>query len=80
MLATPERVRRDGVQNELRIWHRPVGRIVNEFQPIACSDNDGIVFPAQKQDVPLDLDRPGERWCTDCIALIPDARKRRSSR
>lgn len=72
MLATPERVREDGGQNEILVWHRPVGRTVEEFQPIA--------FPAPKQDVPLDLDRPGERWCTDCITLIRDARKRRSSR
>ncbi|MDH2390062.1 hypothetical protein QCN29_14930 [Streptomyces sp. HNM0663] len=79
MLATPERVRKDGGQNEIPVWHRPVGRIVEEFQPITCSDSDGIVFPAPKQDVPLDLDRPGERWCTDCITLIRDARKRRSS-
>ncbi|HEY6116648.1 MAG TPA: hypothetical protein VI172_11875 [Candidatus Dormibacteraeota bacterium] len=70
MLATRERVQGDAVFSELVVWHKPVGRSVEEFQPIACSDTEGIVFPPPKQEVPLGLDRPGERWCPDCLALV----------
>lgn len=68
MLATPERVRGDGGRTEVLVWHKPVGRVVEEFQPIACSDTEGIVMPWPKQDVPLRLDKPGERWCAGCVA------------
>lgn len=68
MLATRERVTEG--RDEALVWHKPVGRAVEEFQPIACSDMDGIVFPAPRQDVPLGLDKPGERWCPDCLAII----------
>lgn len=67
MLATRERVTEG--RTEVLVWHKPVGRVVEEFQPIACSVEEGIVFPAPKQDVPLSLDKPGERWCVDCLAL-----------
>ena len=70
MLATPERIRGDGGRTEVTIWHRPVGRVVEEFQPIACSETEGIVMPWPKKDVPLTLDVPGERWCPDCLAAI----------
>ncbi|WP_432180909.1 hypothetical protein [Streptomyces sp. NBC_00063] len=70
MLATRGRVAEG--RSETLVWHKPVGDTVNEFQAIACSDTDGIVLPAPKQDVPLDLDKPGERWCPECLALITD--------
>lgn len=68
MLATPERVREGCGRTEVLVWHKPVGRVVEEFQPIACSAEEGIVFPPPKQDVPLGLKKPGERWCADCLA------------
>jgi hypothetical protein len=72
MLATPERVRGDGQAPDQIVWHKPVGRCNGEcdFHAIACSDTEGIVFPAPKQEVPLRLDKPGERWCPDCLAII----------
>jgi hypothetical protein len=75
MLATPERVHGDTVFTESLVWHKPVGRSVEEFQPIACSTEEGIVFPPPKQDVPLRLDKPGERWCPDCLAIIRTTEK-----
>ncbi|MGW3387317.1 hypothetical protein [Streptomyces cinereoruber] len=74
MLAVSERVSGDTVFTEALIWHKPVGRVTEEFQPIACSDTDGISFPPPKQDVPLRLDVPGERWCPDCLAMIRSGR------
>ncbi|GHH30205.1 hypothetical protein [Streptomyces rubradiris] len=73
MLATPERIRGDGGLTEMLVWHKPVGRVIEEFQAIACSDTEGIVMPWPKQDVPLKLDKPGERWCSDCLAIIRSA-------
>lgn len=70
MLATPERIRGDGGRTETLVWHKPAGRAVEEFQPIACSSTEGIVMPPPKQDVPLSLDKAGERWCADCLAAI----------
>lgn len=70
MLATPERVRGDGGRTEVLVWHKPVGRVVEEFQPIACSSTEGIVMPWPKQEVPLCLDKAGERWCAGCLAAI----------
>lgn len=69
MLATPERIRGDGGRIEVLVWHKSVGRVVEEFQAIACSDTEGIVMPWPRQDVPLSLDKPGERWCPDCLAI-----------
>lgn len=70
MLATPERIRGDGGRTETLVWHKPAGRVVEEFQPIACSSTEGIVMPWPKQDVPLRLEKAGERWCPDCLAAI----------
>lgn len=70
MLATRERAQGDTVWTETVVWHKPVGRVTEEFQTIACSDIDGIAFPSPKQDVPLRLDKLGERWCPDCLAII----------
>lgn len=69
MLAIPERVPSYGRAPDRTIWHKPVGRVAEEFQPIACSD-EGIVFPWPKQEVPLRLDKPSESWCPDCLDLI----------
>lgn len=74
MLAIPERVQGDTVWTETVVWHKPVGRAVEEFQPIACSDTEGIVMPPPKQDVPLSLDKPGESWCQNCLAAINGSR------
>ena len=68
MLAIRERVAEG--RTETLVWHKPVGRVVEEFQGIACSDTEGIVMPPPKQDVPLCLEKPGERWCADCLAAI----------
>ncbi|MGW9067961.1 hypothetical protein ACWGQT_00715 [Streptomyces yangpuensis] len=70
MLAVPERQTLAGGRTEVIIWHKPVGRVVEEFQAIACSSADGITFPAPRQDVPLTLAKSGERWCADCLAVI----------
>jgi hypothetical protein len=40
------------------------------FQRIACSDEDGIVMRSAKRNVPLTLDRAGERWCQECLTLV----------
>ncbi|WP_405531472.1 hypothetical protein OG592_26900 [Streptomyces avidinii] len=69
MIATPERVREDNGRAEIIVWHKPVGRREEEFQAIACSDTEGIVMPWPKQEVPLTLDKPGERWCPDCLTI-----------
>jgi uncharacterized protein (DUF2237 family) len=69
MLATPERIPGRGGGPDDLIWHKPVGRVVEDFQAIACSDEEGIVLPWSKRDVPLTLDEPGERWCPTCLTL-----------
>lgn len=69
MLATPERVLNYGRTPDETIWHKPVGRLIEEFQPIACSDK-GITFPPPKRDLPLNHEAPHERWCPDCLAII----------
>jgi hypothetical protein len=70
MLATPERVRDEGLRTEALVWHKPTGPVVEDFQAIACSVEEGIVLPWARKDVPLKLDEPGERWCADCLAVI----------
>jgi len=68
MRAVQERiVGRAGETLEV-IWHKPVGRVVEEFQAIACDTETGITLPGGKRDVPAKLDKPGERWCSDCVA------------
>jgi hypothetical protein len=76
MLATSERVRGDGGRTEVLVWHKPVGRCDGEcdFHAIACSAEEGIVLPSPKQDVPISLDKLGERWCPTCLAIIRSAR------
>lgn len=74
MLATPERVSGYGRTPDRTIWHKPgLGhRCTGEcdFHPIACSEEEGIVAPAPKRDVPLILDQPDESWCPACLDLI----------
>ena len=67
MLAIAERVPGTNGRNDTLIWHKPIGRVVEEFQAIACSSEEGITLPPAKQDVPLNLDTPGQRWCDDCL-------------
>lgn len=74
MLAIPERVTGPGGVTQELIWHKPKGSVVADFQPIACSEDEGITLPWAKHDVPLRLDNPGERWCDDCLKLIRAAR------
>ncbi|MCI3279194.1 hypothetical protein [Streptomyces cylindrosporus] len=71
MLATSERVRAADGRTDVLVWHKSAGRCDGQcdFHPIACSDTEGIVMPGPKQDVPISLDKPGERWCSDCLAL-----------
>lgn len=73
MLATPERDRTTNPEGV--IWHKPVGRPVEDFQAIACSDTEGITLPWAKQDVPLSVDKPGERWCPDCLGIVRGEKK-----
>lgn len=70
MLAIPEIIIGNGTEPDTTIWHKPIGRVVEDFQAIACSDDEGITLPPGKHNVPLDLDKPGERWCTGCLAAI----------
>ncbi|MFD4165288.1 hypothetical protein ACFWRT_33160 [Streptomyces cyaneofuscatus] len=48
--------------------HRCTGEC--DFHPMACSEEEGIVAPAPKQDVPIRLAKENEAWCTVCLALV----------
>lgn len=75
MLAVSERVLGPGAVTQELIWHKPVGTDLDAtFQQIACSDEDGIVMQSGKREVPLRLDREGERWCPHCLAVIRSSR------
>ncbi|WP_399553905.1 hypothetical protein OG473_39620 (plasmid) [Streptomyces anulatus] len=69
MLAVSERI--DGCNGtpDQTIWHKPVGRIIDEWQNIACSTTEGILSPRSKQNVPIRLEKKNERWCPDCLAF-----------
>ncbi|WP_405506358.1 hypothetical protein OG323_06120 [Streptomyces cyaneofuscatus] len=73
MLAVSERVPGYGRTSDQTIWHKPAAghRCTGEcdFHPIACSEEEGIVAPGPKQDVPIRLEKENERWCPDCLAL-----------
>ena len=73
MLAVSERVPGYGRTPDQTIWHKPAaGHRCDgacDFHPIACSDEEGIVAPAPKQDVPIRLAKENEGWCTDCLNL-----------
>ncbi|MFD7109150.1 hypothetical protein ACFWAF_03035 [Streptomyces microflavus] len=69
MLAVSERITGLNGTHDQTIWHKPVGRIVDEWQNIACSTTEGILSPRAKEDVPIRLDRENEAWCTDCLNL-----------
>ncbi|MGW9592161.1 hypothetical protein ACWHLZ_17755 [Streptomyces chartreusis] len=74
MLAVAERMRGRRDVPDLVIWHASGDDVECDggcdFHAIACSDVEGIVLPAPKHDVPLDLVAPGERWCDDCLTII----------
>ncbi|MEU3720312.1 hypothetical protein [Streptomyces californicus] len=73
MLALSERVSGYGRTPDQTIWHKPgpghrcIGQC--DYHPIACSEEEGIVFPGPKRNVPIRLDAENERWCPDCLAL-----------
>jgi hypothetical protein len=70
MQAVSERVKGPGGATEELIWHKPVGPDPDvTFQRIACSEEEGIVMSSGKREVPLGLDRPGEKWCPICRML-----------
>ncbi|MCZ0996504.1 hypothetical protein O1L44_30705 [Streptomyces noursei] len=55
------------------IWHLPAGDDECmgdcDFHAIVCSDLDGIALPSPQRDVPLEMDKPRERWCDACRAI-----------
>lgn len=75
MLAVSERIPGYGHTPDQTIWHKPAPghRCTGEcdFHPIACSEEEGIVAPGPKRDVPIRLTKEHEAWCTDCLALRP---------
>ncbi|WP_405824161.1 hypothetical protein OG705_29015 [Streptomyces sp. NBC_00838] len=78
MLAVSQRVPGHGRTPDQTIWHksapghRCTGRC--DFHPIACSTDEGIIFPATKQDVPIRLEKEHEAWCGDCLVIIRQQR------
>ncbi|MFJ3439440.1 hypothetical protein ACIPMU_38735 [Streptomyces cyaneofuscatus] len=70
MLAIPERVSGRGGTPDQTIWHKPIGRVVEEFQAIACGEEEGVTMPWAKVEVPLRLTKEHEQWCPDCLAII----------
>ncbi|MEW2493836.1 hypothetical protein AB0942_09850 [Streptomyces nodosus] len=84
MLATSERIRVQHGQPEALLWHlmtdpEPCDGDC-DFHAIACSDEEGITLPGPAREVPLDLDRPGQRWCPACLAAAQNiAHRERSS-
>ncbi|NJA56733.1 hypothetical protein [Streptomyces sp. NEAU-H3] len=78
MLAVPERITGPGGIAEKLVWHKPLGADPDAiFQRIACSDEDGIVMRSAKQNIPLKLNKEGERWCPDCLTLVRAARQKK---
>lgn len=77
LLATSEYVRDEHGQRVALLWHLMAHPETCDgecdFHAIACSDQDGITLPGPAQEVPLDLDRPGERWCPACRAAVQNA-------
>lgn len=79
MLAVSERITGPGGVTSELVWHKPVGKDLDAlFQRIACSDEDGIVMRSAKRNVPLRLDKEGERWCPDCLTLVRASRKQKA--
>ncbi|MFJ9752971.1 hypothetical protein [Streptomyces chartreusis] len=73
MIATSERVRGRGLGSGQLVWHVPVGAVVEDFQAIACSQEEGLAVSSGVREVPLDLDVLGESWCLECLALVSTA-------
>lgn len=66
MRAVQERIPSlDSTAPDQTIWHRPVGRPVEEFQQIACSTDEGITMPSGARNVPAS----DPAWCPTCRAL-----------
>ncbi|MEU3407636.1 hypothetical protein ABZ766_27330 [Streptomyces sp. NPDC006670] len=72
MIATAERVLAPGVGPDGLIWHVPAGDVVEDFQAIACSDQEGLVLPSAPRDVPVDVKVPGESWCLRCLHMAEE--------
>ncbi|MEV7835265.1 hypothetical protein AB0P12_32275 [Streptomyces subrutilus] len=73
VIATSERVRGRGLDPDRLVWHVPVGAVIEDFQAIACSDEEGLAVSSGEREVPLHLDVSDESWCLECLALIPAA-------
>jgi hypothetical protein len=77
VLATQEHLRTDG--RTVVVWHKADepeqcnGEC--DFHPIACSSDEGIVAPGGLRDVPVELDEPGQRWCSTCVAIIRNGKE-----
>ncbi|RSS41590.1 hypothetical protein EF912_31360 [Streptomyces sp. WAC07061] len=69
VIATAERVLAPGFGTDRLIWHVPAGGLVEDFQALACSDQEGLSAPGGPRDVPVDLDVPGQSWCPRCLML-----------
>lgn len=67
MKATAERIRGRWPAPDRLVWHKPVGTASDDFQAIACSNEEGIVLPTGIRDVPVKLDEPGQTWCAECL-------------
>lgn len=68
MKATAERIRGRYPEPDRLVWHKPAGPASDDFQAIACSDEEGIVLPTGTRDVPVKLDEPGQSWCAECLS------------
>ncbi|MFD5848264.1 hypothetical protein [Streptomyces chartreusis] len=75
VIATSERVRGYGLDPDRLVWHVPVGAVVEDFQAIACSDEEGLAVSSGQRDVPLRLEVSDESWCPECLSLVPAARE-----
>ncbi|MFE2852694.1 hypothetical protein ACFXJO_16385 [Streptomyces lavendulae] len=73
MIATAERVRGYGLDPDRLVWHVPVGTVVEDFQAIACSDQEGLAVSSGERDVPLHLKASDESWCPQCLLLVAAA-------
>ncbi|MFC9817435.1 hypothetical protein ACFVJM_35915 [Streptomyces virginiae] len=73
VIATAERVRGRGLDADRLVWHVPVGAVVEDFQAIACSDQEGLAVSSGERDVPLHLAASDESWCPQCLLLVAAA-------
>ncbi|MFF4661345.1 hypothetical protein [Streptomyces sp. NPDC001381] len=76
MLATAERLHPNGALGAVQtIWHAPARpRTCDgdcDFHRIDSDSDTGIGRPGGLRNVPVELDQPGERWCSTCLAAAP---------